>query len=99
MHFINYNIIIFISDPVFSTRFTFIVRKKFIHAEKIDLEIMWLHALGLDTNNVHDEIKKNNGIWAPDSGPCERVEQTEICSLPSGSEYYSWGQRNKVKAK
>ena len=71
------------------------MRKNFIHAEKIDLEIMWLHALGLDTNNVHDEIKKNNGIWAPDSGSCEPAKETITCELPSGSRYYSWGQREK----
>ena len=71
------------------------MRKNFIHAEKIDLEIMWLHALGLDTNNVHDEIKKNNGIWAPDSGLCEPAKETEPCKFPTGSRYYSWGQREK----
>ena len=58
---------------------------------------MWSHALGINSKNVDKDIKKNNGIWAPDSGPCEQTEQTEICFLPSGSKYFSWGQRNKEK--
>ena len=88
------------SEPVFSVRFAFIMRKNFVDAEKIDLEFMWSHALGLSTNYVleTETIKQNNGIWAPDSGPCEPVGQTEVCSLPSGSEYYTWGKRNKGKA-
>ena len=91
------------SEPVFSVRFAFIMRKNFVYAEKIDLEFMWSDALGLSTNYFEDtidmiKIKQNNGIWAPDSGPCEPVGQTEVCLLPSGSEYYSWGKRNKGKA-
>ena len=73
------------------------MRKNLVHAEKIDLEIMWSLALGIQTNYVNKDIKKNDGIWAPDSGPCEQTDQTEVCSLPPGSKYYSWGQRNKEK--
>ena len=83
-------------DPVFSTRGAHIVRKKFGHADKIDLEIMWSDALGLRSSiYVDDEIKQNNGIWAPDSGPCEPEKDTVTCELPSGSRYYSWAQREK----
>ena len=88
------------SDPVFSTPSSaYIMRKKLVHTERINLEIMWSHALGLYSDYVKETIKQNNGIWAPDSGPCEPVGQTEVCSLPSGSEFYSWGKRNKVREK
>lgn len=73
------------------------MRKNYIHAEKIDRELMWSHALGLSTNHVEEEIKTNDGIWAPDSGPCEQTEQTEVCSLPPGSKYFSWKEREKVR--
>ena len=62
---------------------------------------MWSHALGLSASNyVDDDIIKNDndGIWAPDSGSCEQAKISEVCSLPSGSEYYTWGKRNKGKA-
>ena len=73
------------------------MRKNFLYAENIDLEIMWLHALGLDSNMVEDALKQNNGIWAPDSGPCDTNEPSKICELQSGSKLYTWGQRNKEK--
>ena len=88
-------------DPVFSTRVAIIMRKFFLHANKIDLEIMWSHALGssstYDGKLVLAEIKQNNGIWAPDSGSCKPAKEkiTSTCDLPSGSDYYSWGQREK----
>ena len=61
------------SEPVFSVRSAFIMRKKFVHAEKINLEIMWTHAFGLYSSHVEETIKQNNGIWAPDGGPCTIV--------------------------
>ena len=74
------------------------MRKKFHHADKIDLEIMWSDALGLSSRYVWGEIKQNNGIWAPDSGPCEPAEKTAPCQFPSaasGSGWFSWSQREK----
>ena len=70
------------------------MRKDFPHADKIDLGIMWFLQLGLGANYV-DKINQNEGIWAPNSGTCELSEHTEGCQLPSGSKYYSWGQRDK----
>ena len=62
------------SDPIFSTPSSaYIMRKKFVHAEKINLEIMWTHAFGLYSSHVEETIKQNNGIWAPDGGPCTIV--------------------------
>ena len=80
------------------------MRKKYKYAEKIDLEFMWLHALGLNSYGdeseslVDDELKRNEGIWAPDSGPCAYIEHNKICSLSSGAKYYSWANRNKERA-
>ena len=85
------------SVPVFFVRGAYIMRKNLAHAETIDLEIMWLHALGISNVQVEDVIKQNNGIWASDSGTCKESRMTEVCSLPSGSEFYSWGKKNKEK--
>ena len=66
---------------------------------------MWLHALGLNSNNnvdlvgAADELKRNQGIWAPDSGTCADSERNKICTLSSGAKYYSWANRNKEKGK
>ena len=73
------------------------MRKDFPQAEKIDLGLMWFHQLGLGTSYVDDKINQNEGIWAPNSGKCELSQHTENCELPSGSKYYSWGQRDKEK--
>ena len=88
-----------------SNRAGFILRKKYEYAETIDLEFMWLHALGLNSNNyadvslgASDELKRNKGIWAPDSGPCPDSKCSKICILSSGAKYYSWAIRNKEKA-
>ena len=93
------------SDPLISNRAGFILRKKYEYAETIDLEFMWLHALGLNSNNhadesigVDDEFKRNKGIWAPDSGTCADSERNKICTLSSGAKYYSWANRNKERA-
>ena len=93
------------SDPLISNRAGFILRKKYKYAEKVDLEFMWLHALGMNSNNnvdlvgAADELKRNQGIWAPDSGPCADSERNKICTLSSGAKYYSWANRNKEKGK
>ena len=73
------------------------MRKQFSQSEIIDREIMWLHAYGLQ--NARKELKRNQGIWAPDGGPCDLSEQRAKCSLPSHSKFYSWGLRNKEAAK
>ena len=91
------------SDPLISNRGGFILRKKYKYAEKVDLEFMWLHALGLTSNGdqslrVDDGLKRNKGIWAPDTGPCVDSKRKKICALPSSEKFYSWATRNKENA-
>ena len=71
---------------------------------------MWLHALGLGLGDgnvrkiqylryIKEIAQKgkghSNGIWMPNSGTCEQVEQGKGCQLPHGSSFYSWSQRDK----
>ena len=78
----------------------------------IDNELMWLEALGLGDDKVEKiqnlrydremarrAIGDSNGIWMPNSGTCEQVEQGRGCQLPFGSRFYSWSQRDKEHAK
>ena len=76
---------------MFSTRGAIIIRKDYLHAGKIDNELMWLDALGLKDK----EERRNHGIWAPDSGSCNIAETRKNCELPLGSKFYSWAQRDK----
>ena len=81
-------------DPLFNTRSAFIIRKGYEHIEQIDNELMWLDAFGLQA--VENEVRRNSGIWAPDSGPCDEKETRKPCKLPSGSKLYSFADREKV---
>ena len=84
---------------MFSTRGAYIIRKTFAHTQKIDNEIMWLHAhfgISRDFQKYFHTRNRNRGIWAPDGGICELGEQTRTCELPDGSKLYSWGNRDKV---
>ena len=89
----------FLRDPLLTTRNGYIFRKKFPHTETIDRELLWLAAYGLRENRY--ELQRNQGIWVPDSGPCDLGggEQKAICSLQSNSRHYSWSQRDKESAK
>ena len=60
-------------DPLFSTFVSFIMRKNFQHRENINIQLMWFDALGL--RNVKSSLVRNEGIWAPDSGPCGNATQ------------------------
>ena len=73
---------------------------------------MWLHALWLGEGKVRKiqdlrydkEISRggigdSDGIWMPNSGTCEQVEQGRTCQLPFGSRFYSWSQKDKEHAK
>ena len=80
-------------DPLFSTRGAIIVRKGYEHIEKIDNQLMWLDALGLQ--EPEKEIRRNSGIWAPDSGTCEEKATSKPCELPDGSKLYKWADREK----
>ena len=72
---------------LFNTRAAFIIRKGYEHFEKIDNELMWLDAFGLQDPGGWAEISRNTGIWAPDAGPCE-AKEAEItgkpCKIPGG---------------
>ena len=59
---------------------------------------MWLYAYGLQ--DVKKELKRNEGIRAPDSGPCNLIEkeQTE-CIFTSNEKFFSWRHRDKEPAK
>ena len=70
------------------------MRKGYEHIEKIDRELMWLDAYGLQ--EPRNEIRRNKGIWAPDSGPCTTKTARKPCKLPSGSKMYSFANREKV---
>ena len=76
---------------MFSTRAGIIIRKDYLHAARIDNELMWLDALGLKDK----EERRNHGIWAPDAGPCSKIGTRKACELPPGSKYYTWAQRDK----
>ena len=69
-----------------------IMRKNFSHAEKINVQFMWLEALGLGVRYV-----KNEGIWAQDSGPCgNATDGGGTCQLsPEASNDYV---RSQVRA-
>ena len=85
-------------DPLFSTRAGIIVRKDYLHAEKIDNELMWLEALGLSAKLQSWEKREHkHGIWAPDAGPCKEKGTRKGCKLPSGSKFYSWAERDKER--
>ena len=74
------------------------MRKEFPHTETIDREIMWLHAYGLQ--DVRKELKRNEGIRATDSGPCELREKEETgCLFTSNSHLYGSRHRDKEPAK
>ena len=77
------------------------MRKKFHHANRIDLEIMWLHALGLEDNKKNAEVKENEGIRVPNSGVCniKDTQRNKICKFPSGAKLFSWAKRTKEKSK
>ena len=85
-------------DPIVTIRDGYIFRKKFLHREIIDLELLWLAAYGLRVNS--EDLQKNQGIWAPDSGPCDLRggKQRAMCRLPSNSRFYSWRHRDKELA-
>ena len=76
---------------MFSTRGAIIIRKGYSHAAKIDNELMWLDALGIN----HKGERRNQGISAPDAGSCSEVGTRKTCKLPSGSKYYTWADRDK----
>ena len=75
-------------DPLFSTTSAMIMRKNFSYAEKIDVQFMWLEALGL--SKVRKSLVRNEGIWAQDSGPCgNAIDSGETCQLsPEASHDY-----------
>ena len=85
----------FFRDPLFNTRFAFIIRKGYGHIEKIDNELMWLDAFGLQ-DPEEEEIRRNTGIWVQDAGQCDLKEAKKPCKLPSSSKMYSWANREKV---
>ena len=63
---------------------------------------MWLHAhfgIKRDFQKAFNSGRRNNGIWVPDGGVCELSGQKEKCELPTQSQLYSWGKRDKVKVK
>ena len=39
--------------------------------------------------------RRNDGIWAPDSGSCDTPELIKLCKLPLASKFYAWSQRDK----
>ena len=58
-------------DPLFSTFTAFIMRKNFSHAENINIQLMWVDAMGLtELGGARESLARNEGIWAPDSGSC-----------------------------
>ena len=70
------------------------MRKGYEHIEKIDHELMWLDAFGLQ--ETWNAIRRNTGIWAPDAGPCDAKETAQTgkpCKLPSGW----WAYKGKVR--
>ena len=74
------------------------MRKEFPHTEIINREIMWLHAYGLQ--DVKKEWKRNEGIRAPNSGPCNLIENEQTaCIFTSNDKFYSWRHRDKEPAK
>ena len=84
-------------DPVFNSRGAFIIRKGYEHIGKIDNELMWLDALGLQMSQwLDNDDRRNTGIWAPDAGPCDAKETRKPCKLPWGSKYYSHADREQV---
>ena len=84
---------------LFNTRSALIVRKGYQHIEKIDSELMWLDAFGLQDVSSFTEIRRNTGIWAPDAGPCQLKESKitgKPCKIPGGFLMYPWAKREKV---
>ena len=73
---------------MFSTTSAMILRKNYSHAGKINVQFMWLEALGL--GNVKRSLTRNEGIWAKDSGPCGNASKGGgICQLsPEASNDY-----------
>ena len=76
------------------------------HTQKINLKYMWLHALGLNAQKVDEKLKRNEGVWAPDGGPCKVKDMhlrkgctsQRVLSLgrdESDKLFYSWAKRNK----
>ena len=65
-----------------------ILRKNYSNAGKINVQFMWLEALGL--KNVKKSLIRNEGIWAKDSGPCGKASQGGgLCILsPEASNDY-----------
>ena len=80
---------------MFSTTTAMIMRKNFSHAEKINVQFMWLEALGL--RYVKKTLVRNEGIWAQDSGPCgNATDSGGNCQLsPEASNDYV---RSQVRA-
>ena len=55
------------------------MRKNFVHAEKVNIELMWLHALGF--SKVLQAHHRNNGVVALESKQCGESGLEEVCTL------------------
>ena len=75
------------------------------HTQMINLKYMWLHALGLNSQEVDIKLKRNEGVWAPDGGPC-KLKDTHLskgCTrytwmkIDSAQHLYNWDTRYKER--
>ena len=74
------------TDPVLKTRRGVLVRKKYPHAENIDKGLIWFHALGFweiwDVTVWYNlDLRRNDGIRAPDGGLCKNRAKKQACTL------------------
>ena len=73
-------------DPVFRSRRGVLVRKNYPHAENIDKGLIWFHALGFweiwDVTYWYNlDLRRNDGIRAPDGGLCKNRAKKQACTL------------------
>ena len=71
-----------------------IMRKNLPYAEAINIEIMWYYAFGL--TEVPDNIRRNQGIIAPESEVCVDIVPTSNCKLsPEAEQEYVKSQARR----